>query len=423
MKTVRMLSTFGITERTHFIIYAFFIFSSTFSIAAGSVAGGVASVLFLVIAVQNRFSPFDSKLKWFYLWAGLYVLWLILASQVANPGLASLKPIGREWMFFLVPAGIWIFQKDRMVRPLVAVFALGVALLSLYSLGQFFWGWHFLKPDYPLGRHEHGYWIAGNFTSSVTFGVYYGSAGLFLFGYGLRPGWKRLDWGSRLFIVTGMLAMTVAVLSNERGPALAVLLSLIVLAFLFRSKRGLIGIGVALSIMIAVGLQSGLFVRSRELMSKELSMRHDRSRLFIWTYSLRVARDHPWVGVGPGHMNEAYAKVMPADIPDATIQGHAHNDFLTVAAEAGFPCAAFLLALWVTVLGYCLRAYRSMALTPEDRGLALGALAATIGYLVSSMFDTPFAGQTSRQMLMFVWAAGLAMYLKSKSGPHRHQMT
>ena len=118
------------------------------------------------------------------------------------------------------------------------------------------------------------------------------------------------------------------------------------------------------------------------------------------------------MGVGPGHMREAYTKVVPTDIPDVTIQGHAHNDFLTVAAESGFPGAAFLLALWVTVLGCCFRAQRSTLLTAGERGLALGALAGSMGFLVTSLFDVPFAGPTARQMLMVVWAAGLGMYVK-----------
>jgi O-antigen ligase len=421
---VRLTSPSVLLDRSLIAVFIFFVFASTFSVAAGSIAGGVASFLFLVIAIQRRYFPSYSALKWFYLWAGLYLFWSIFSSQVAHPGLAALIPLDNEWLFVLVPTGIWFFQNTRATRLLLYAFAFGVALISLYSIGQFFWGWNFLKPDYVIGRSVQGYHIAGNFTSSITFGIYYATAGLFLFGYGLKSGEKRLDWSNRLFIVTGLLAMGVAVLSNERGPTLAVLLTLFAIAFLLRSKRVLIGVGVALLVMIAVGIQSGVFMRSWDLMSKELSMRHDRSRRFIWTYSLRVAQDHPFVGVGPGHMREAYTKVVPTDIPDVTIQGHAHNDFLTVAAESGFPGAAFLLALWATVLGCCFQAQRSTKLTADERGLALGALAGSMGFLVTSLFDVPFAGPTVRQMLMVVWAAGLGMYLKAHlAGPEGDSRT
>jgi O-antigen ligase len=412
-----MTSATGMTERALYFVYAFFIFSSTFSVAAGSIAGGAVSFLFLVIAVQYRQFLSISALKWFYLWAGLYLFWSILSSQVTHPGLSSLAPLGREWLFVLVPAGVWVFYHGRVTRMLMLALAVGVALISLYSVGQFFWGWNYLKPSYLIGRHGRGYDIAGNFTSSVTFGIYYATAGLFLFAYGLKSGVKKLDWSSRIFIVTGLLAMGVAVLTNERGPTFAVLSALVVLAALVRSKKALVGVGLALLLMIALGWQVGVFARTQELMSKEFSMLHDRGRLFIWTHSLRVAEAHPFVGVGPGHMSEGYALVVPTNIPDITIQGHAHNDFLTVAAESGFPCAAFLLAVWVTVLGYCFRAYKSNSLSPDDRGLALGALVGSVGFLVSSLFDVPFAGPTARQLLMFVWAAGLAMYLRSRIGP------
>ncbi|MBI5266337.1 MAG: O-antigen ligase family protein [candidate division Zixibacteria bacterium] len=406
-----------LSDRAIFFVYTIFIFSSTFSVAAGSLAGGAASLLFLTLAIQRRYLPFESGLKWFYVWACLYLFWSILSSQLAHPGWAALAPLGREWLFFLVPTGMWVFQNAGARRVALYAFAAGIILISLYSVGQFFWAWNFLKPHYIIERHLNGYYLIGNFGSSVAFGIYYATAGLFFFGYGLKSSDQRMEWSHRLFLVTGLLAMGVAVLSNERGPTLAVVTGLIVLAILLSSKKVLVGVGLALLVVLAVGFQSGVFVRSKELMSKELSMRHDRSRLFIWTYSLRVAEEHPLLGVGPGHMKEGYTEVVPTDIPDITLQGHAHNDLLTVAAERGFPGAIFLLALWAAVLGYCFRAQRSAMLTPDERGLALGALVGSLGFMVTSMFDVPFAGSTTRQMLMFVWAAGLAMYVKSKSVP------
>jgi O-antigen ligase len=368
--------------------------------------------LFLVITIQRRRSPISPVLKWFYLWVGLYMFWLILSSQIGHPG-SAFPRIGRELLLFLlVPTGIWVFQSVCAARMPIYTFAFGVVLLSLYSIGQFFWGWTFLKPDMLIERGEYGYYISGNLGFAVIFGIYYATAGLFLFGYGLKSGGQRPDWSNRFFIVSGLLSMGVAVLSNERGPTMAVLLTLISLALLLRSRRAFIGIGIALLLMIAVGIQSGVFVRSWELKSKELSMQHDRSRLFIWTYSLRVALNNPIFGVGPGLMKEGYAKVVPVDIPDVTIQVHAHNDFLTVAAESGFPAALFFLALWMTVLGCCFQAQRTTLLSADERGLALGALAGSFCFFITSLFDIPFGHTTTHQMLMIVWAAGLGMYVK-----------
>lgn len=410
---MRLNSTSVLWDRSLFAVFGIFIFTSTFSVAAGSLAGGATALLFLIITVGRRYSPCIPALNWFYIWAGLYLFWSVLSSQMADPGLRSLAPLGREWLLVLVPAGIWIFQNERVSRILMQIFACGVILISLYSVGQFFWGWNFLKPGYPIAQSEHGYYIAGNFTSAVTFGIYYATAGLFLFAGGLKTGVQRPDNGDRLLILAGLLGMSVAVLSNERGPTLAVLSGLLVLALVRRSRRVWIGVGVAVLLVVAMGFQSGVFARAKTLMAKELSLQHDRSRLFIWTYSFRVALDHPVVGVGPGQMREAYADVVPDDIPDVTIQGHAHNDFLTVAAESGFPAAVFLLALWVTVLGFCYRAQRADNLGLNERALALGALIGSTGFLMTSLFDIPFGHSTTRQMLMFIWGAGLGMYVKS----------
>lgn len=397
------------------VVFSIFAFTSTFAVPDRSNVGAIASILLLAIVITRRQSPFNSALKWFYISVGMYLIWLIVASQIAHPG-SSFPLIGRELLLFLlVPTGIWVFQRVNEVRIPLYAFAAGVVLLSLYSIGQFFWGWSFLRPGMLIERGEHWYYVTGNQGWPAIFGIYYATAGLFLFAYGLKSGSHAKNWSNRLFVISGTLSMGVAVLSNERGPTLAVLITLIVLAVLLRSRRALVGIGVTLLLMIAVGIQSGVFVRSWELKSKEISMLHDRSRLFIWTYSLRVALNNPLFGVGPGHFVEEYAKVVPTNIPDITVPAHAHNDVLKVAAERGFPAALFFLAVWITVLGCCFWAQRATLLLPDFRALALGALAGSCCFFITSLFDVPFGHTSTFQMLMILWGAGLAAYVKYKT--------
>ena len=147
-------------------------------------------------------------------------------------------------------------------------------------------------------------------------------------------------------------------------------------------------------------------------MEKELSYLHDQGRLFIWTHAYYVARGHPIFGVGPGHFREGFAAELPTDPPGFVPQGHAHSDFLTYAAESGFPQLILFLGLWIVVWRYSWRAYRSLHGSPDDRRVVLAALAGSTCFFFTSFFDIPFAHSATRQMLMFVWAAGLGTYLK-----------
>jgi O-antigen ligase len=413
---VRTNSVTGISDRALYFIYTFFIFGSTFSIAAGQVAAGLSLALFLLLAVLLKYHPFHVELKWFYILCGLYVCWMALAGQLARPGMGSLGNMREEWLFCIVPMGVYLFQKESRARFMITAFAVGVAFVSLYAIGQYFTGWHFLKPSFPPEAHEYGYRIIGNFTHPLTFANYYATAGLFLYGYTLLNGDGLSVRTRRLLLMVAILAMGVAVLSYSRGPTIAIAVTLIISSLLLRTRHVIGWVVVILAVMVAFGLKSGVFERAQTMMQSELSKQYDQGRMFIWTHSYRIAHDNPIFGVGPGYFHDAYAATLDLSILGQSIHGHAHDDLLNVAAQSGFPGALFFLAMWVSVWVYSWRAYKSSVLSPFERRVALAGLLGAICFFLTSITEATFADEEVRQMLMFVWAAGLAMYLKSKSG-------
>lgn len=64
-------------------------------------------------------------------------------------------------------------------------------------------------------------------------------------------------------------------------------------------------------------------------------------RSLIWRISWDHTVAHPWLGVGPGNPQKILAVM---DI------NHAHNNFMQVAFEAGFPCAAIFTAMMLLLL-------------------------------------------------------------------------
>lgn len=400
-----------ISDRILLALVAIFLFSSSVSGTAGSIFGGAAAIVFVVSSISFRRSFNFAHLKWFYLTVSLFVGWMILSALIAGIDSAALRAMRHEWIFALVPVVVFSLKNEHWSRHMVSVFAYGAGLMSLYSIGQFFWGWHFLKPGLKLEQHDFGYWIVGNFSGSVTFGIYFAVAAMFLIGYGLLGTKESNDRSSSISLVGGLLATVAAVLSAERGPTVAIVATLLVLVVLVRTRKVVTIFAVSVTTVVVVGLVSGVFARAGDLWKKELSMLHDQGRLFIWTQSYKVASDNPIFGVGPGNFENGYNAVLPTEPAGFVAQGHAHNDFLMYAAQSGFPELIFFLLTWTSIIWLSWRAYNYTGGSENTRRLALGAVLGSTCFFATSMFDIPFGHSTTRQLLMFVWGAGIAAYL------------
>jgi O-antigen ligase len=111
-------------------------------------------------------------------------------------------------------------------------------------------------------------------------------------------------------------------------------------------------------------------------------------RLEIWGEGLRQLRSDPWTGQGPGNFALASRRLTAGVFTISVV--HAHNTFLTVAAEMGIPALAlfmaFLAALWVagrrTARELLRRGRRG------DTALVAGLGAAIVSLLVQGLVDT-----------------------------------
>ena len=100
--------------------------------------------------------------------------------------------------------------------------------------------------------------------------------------------------------------------------------------------------------------------------------------------SLRIVRDHPWVGTGLGSFKTVYRQYQ--SFPDDSLWDHAHNDYAEVLAETGL-IGGGLTAL--AILLFLNLSFRGL-LDRLERGsgwMALGATLGCCGLLVHSFFD------------------------------------
>jgi O-antigen ligase len=139
-----------------------------------------------------------------------------------------------------------------------------------------------------------------------------------------------------------------------------------------------------------------------------------RDRLAMISAGLRMAREHPFTGVGPGQVKHLYpAYRTPEALPRP--RGHLHNTPLQILVERGVPG----LLAWLAIFGaFLIRATTILMRLPagarDDRALVTGCLVALGGFLVAGLFEYNFGDTevllvaTSLMALPFVVERDLA---------------
>lgn len=388
--------------------FALFVFGSTFSIALAQIALGLSLIVFLVLIAAKRLNPFPAQLQYFYLAVGLYVGWMLVASLAGATPLRSVLITKEEWLFAAVPIGVYLMRRGSSRRLLVTAFAAGVAVFALYGVIQALTGMHWFKRVPPIEAPLFGYVVKGMFPSPMTFGNYYSTAAAFLIGLTVFE-WRQFSPRLRLlFLGAGLLACSATILSYSRGGMLGMLAAALMLAVVLNRRWLYIGIAaVVVAGALAVTVSPETRERVRHNFAKEIDPTYEGGRLFIWTNTLDIVGQHPVTGVGQGNFEPEYRARLRADIPDHRKHVHAHNDLINLAAIAGIPGMVLFAAVWISLFWYIGRQWRASKAGDTIRPWLAAALLGSICFLTTSLTEATFADEEVRQMLMFVWAAGL----------------
>jgi O-antigen ligase len=225
----------------------------------------------------------------------------------------------------------------------------------------------------------------------------------------------------------GVLAMTLAatmprltVLRTSRTAWYAVAWAVSLTALALTYVRGAwLGLAAAIALILAVrrnyAVLATAIVVAAALLVMLPSVSHrmrtigdpadptTRERMAMIHAGLRLLRDHPITGIGPGQVKRAYPIVAP---PEAVRRStsHLHNTPLQIAVERGVPGLGLWLAVWAA---FFVQAVRIAAALPEgqDRLLVFGSIAAIAAFLVGGLFEYNF-GDTE---VLFVALALMAV--------------
>ena len=135
-------------------------------------------------------------------------------------------------------------------------------------------------------------------------------------------------------------------------------------------------------------------------------------RLAHWQAALEMWRYNFWTGVGFGCYEPAYPDFALINWPFAL--GHAHNTYLTIAAETGTVGLLAYLMLWVTILWRTWQATRIAR--GLNRGIAIGLLGAWTHLSVHHMLDNLYVNNMHIQIGIML---GLLAVIHHSNRQHR----
>lgn len=236
-----------------------------------------------------------------------------------------------------------------------------------------------------------------------------------LAAYTAMSKFQKSDNGLRFWLccLAGSVLVPLILATGSRSGLLLGLAGLLSSVWIYRSTtaktkgaerkghflRDMVIGGIGISLLVA----ATIFMSRAQAVDRIFGFTDSESRTDFWQPILVMAHKYAPAGAGPGSFDAGFAAIEPDALLDSTYLNHAHNDWLELYGELGFPgvavVIAFLLALVLTYIQQKKDAgFRSG--TTSKLGISLIALA-----LFASVTDyslrTPFLATVA--MIALVW--------------------
>lgn len=351
---------------------------------------GYASLLLALVRDRSRELAWSPINRYIILYATVYLagtLFSVNLKDSLNSGLLSVGFILFSVVLYNAVSG------RRQLDALLTLMVLAAALVSLYGICQYLFGW----------GYQSSAWVDSDMFSSITFRSTATLENPNMLGQYLilaipLGGAKLLSakgWGGRVFYLCCCGVMCVCmILTFARGAWLGLLFAGVVFLVLLNPR---------LILLAPFALLALYFVLPDTVISRFTSIGNltDNStsyRVYIWMGVLAMLKDYWLCGIGPG--DAAFNMVYPAYSYNSVVAPHSHNLFLQIVCDAGITAlVVFLLLLFVYFRMMCSALGREKDWT--NRVLQTAFTAGVCGFLVQAMTDYSFYNY--RVMFLF-WA-------------------
>jgi len=365
---------------------------------------GLLQIIPLPAAVVRQISPTGYDWRQTLITSGLVdqarLKWQTISLSPAD----SLSELVRY-----LACGAFAFLLSRAVNTRKKARALTLVLIgagvfqSLYGLSEHFSGSHriFSWVNRYYSGSAFGTFVNRDHYSAFLEMVFPLSLGYFLARadyFSLPPGLslkQKIAWfgqeklqKSILFILPPLIIGVGLFFSRCRSGIIIFLLTFFLMVLLLsiagisgrrKTERKLVNfvVFIVLAAVILIGIQPIL----ERFTSQSLI---DENRLLYYKYTLGLIKDYPWLGSGLGTYVKAINRYLCKDF--YVIIGHAHNDYLEMAGEAGLVGGGALILSGFLLFGLGIKRYfkSSDSLT---RGLSLGALMGVLALFFHSLTD------------------------------------
>jgi O-antigen ligase len=329
--------------------------------------------------------------------------------------IAALREL--KWVLYFF-AFLYFFDRfwSDAWRRYIPVLSSAVAVMGLFGLCQFVYGWEWPRPESVLSPWGEYFRVTGFFNQPQSFAGNLGMATLFLLGFTM----SHFERGSRVvenppfhllaFVVMGLLGVLLTLTRSAwLGAAVAA-----VLAFgRVKTSWGAITLVVFL-VLTGIGWYSGSPFSDR--LSSDVSVNEEsiEIRQELWEANWRMFQDSPYLGIGPGQnlsrLEEYYQK---AEVEYGVID-RAHNNILEHLAGQGLFVAGFYLIfsgyfLWTA---YCLSVRQGA--DRFVRSIGAGSLCAQVYFHILGLVDSNFFDQEVKNIVVWIWALTAAAYSRKR---------
>jgi O-antigen ligase len=342
----------------------------------------------------------------------VFALYVVGATYSAGGHSDVLHTLDKASIFLLLPIMITLFPeaktRDRALQAFIAALTITLVLSFLVWCG--------FMPESSLIKGEPANAVV--FKKHITHSLFMAFAA-FLFAVLAHSAVSRIM--KMLFgVMAALAAFNVFFMVHGRtGQLVLFALLFYYLFWCFRWRGLLIAAATGACIVSAAYLMPSSSLHQRAALALQeagnwqpgvASSSSVGQRLEFYRNSLKIVREHPFLGVGTGGFPAAYARQVEGTAMGAT--RNPHNEYLMVAVQLGLPGLVLLLALfWAQ--------WRLAARLP-DRTSQAAARGLVITYAVASMVSSTLIDHA--EGLFFVWMsavlfAGLAQSTRNHAGP------
>jgi len=317
--------------------------------------------------------------------------WMFITSLTSQMPIVSFKSlIARLW--FVIPfyfLGVMLFKSIRNIRAFIWLYAIPLMAVIFYTTyNHYLWGF----------SEQTGHWVMEPFYNDHTA---YGAILAFFIpvfiGFSFTKAYsKTLRFFS--FIVLGILIMAL-VLSYSRAAWVSLAFALLVyliIALKIKMKWILLTFGILLSFFFLFQNNiwekleknkqgtSANFLEHVQSISNVTTDDSNLERLNRWASALRMFRDRPMLGFGPGTYQFEYAPYQRFSektriSTNAGDKGNAHSEYIGPLAESGVLGMFWVVCILVFVILTGLRVYKRTD-SKEIKMLSLSVLLGLITY-------------------------------------------